>query len=80
MTDESKVKTTFIRPVNRTMSYEDRRGYVYVCVCKQKQNGRREMHKCFLYRVIWTITSNYPNNYYSSMFNKIHAIHNIPCL
>ena len=28
MTDESKVKTTFIRPVNRTMSYEDRRGYV----------------------------------------------------
>ena len=29
MTDESKVKTTFIRPVNRTMSYEDRRGYVY---------------------------------------------------
>ena len=27
MTDESKVKTTFIRPVNRTMSYEDRRGY-----------------------------------------------------
>ena len=33
MTDESKVKTTFIRPVNRTMSYEDRRGYVYVYVC-----------------------------------------------
>ena len=35
MTDESKVKTTFIRPVNRTMSYEDRRGYVcmYVCIC-----------------------------------------------
>ena len=32
MTDESKVKTTFIRPVNRTMSYEDRRGYVYVCM------------------------------------------------
>ena len=32
MTDESKVKTTFIRPVNRTMSYEDRRGYVYVYV------------------------------------------------
>ena len=27
MSDESKVKTTFIRPVNRTMSYEDRRGY-----------------------------------------------------
>ena len=46
-------------------------------MCKQKQNGRREMHKCFLYRVIWTITSNYPNNYYTSMFNKIHAIHNI---
>ena len=45
-------------------------------MCKQKQNGRREMHKCFLYRVIWTITSNYPNNDYSSMFNKIHAIHN----
>ena len=33
MTDESKVKTTFIRPVNRTMSYEDRRGYV--CMYKQ---------------------------------------------
>ena len=32
MSDESKVKTTFIRPVNRTMSYEDRRGYVYVCM------------------------------------------------
>ena len=27
-----KFKTTFIRPVNRTMSYEDRRGYVYVYV------------------------------------------------
>ena len=33
MTDESKVKTTFIRPVNRTMSYEDRRGYVCMYVC-----------------------------------------------
>ena len=32
MTDESKVKTTFIRPVNRTMSYEDRRGYVCICM------------------------------------------------
>ena len=32
MTDESKVKTTFIRPVNRTMSYEDRRGYVCMYV------------------------------------------------
>ena len=28
--DESKVKTTFIRPVNRTMSYEDRIGYVCI--------------------------------------------------
>ena len=33
MSDESKVKTTFIRPVNRTMSYEDRRGYVCVSIC-----------------------------------------------
>ena len=33
MSDESKVKTTLIKPVNRTMSYEDRRGYVYVCIC-----------------------------------------------
>ena len=35
MSDESKVNTTFIRPVNRTMSYEDRRGYVcmYMYVC-----------------------------------------------
>ena len=32
MSDESKVKTTFIRPVNRTMSYEDRRGYVCICI------------------------------------------------
>ena len=32
MTDKSKVKTTCVRPVNRTMSYEDRRGYVYVYV------------------------------------------------
>ena len=31
MTDESKVKTTFIRPVNRTMSYEDRI-CMYVCM------------------------------------------------
>ena len=31
-------------------------------------------------RVIWTITSNYPNNFYTSMFNEIHAIHNTPCL
>ena len=36
MTDESKVKTTFIRPVNRTMSYEDRRGYVCMYVCDRK--------------------------------------------
>ena len=49
-------------------------------MCKQKQNGHREKHKCFLYRVIWIITSNYPNNYYTSMFNDIYAIHNTPCL
>ena len=48
--------------------------------CKQKQDGRREIHKYFLYSVIWTITSNYPINYYTSMFNEIHAIHNTPCL
>ena len=29
MTDKSKVKTTCVRPVNRTMSCEDRRG----CLC-----------------------------------------------
>ena len=34
----------------------------------------------YISRVIWTITSNYPNNYYTSMFGEIHAIHNIPCL
>ena len=28
MSDESKVMTNCIRPVNRTMSYEDRRGYI----------------------------------------------------
>ena len=45
-------------------------------MCKQKQNGRREIHKCFLYRVIWTITSNYPNNYYTSMFkDTCHTQH-----
>ena len=32
MSDESKVKPTFIRPVNRTMSYEDRKGYVCICM------------------------------------------------
>ena len=32
--DESKDKTTCIRPVNMTMSYEDIRGYIYyVYVC-----------------------------------------------
>ena len=35
MIDKSKVKKTCVRPVNMTMSYEDRRGhvYVYVYVC-----------------------------------------------
>ena len=33
-----------------------------------------EVVKCFLYSVIWTITSNYQINYYTSMFNDIHAI------
>ena len=33
MSDESKVKTTCILPVNRTMSYEDRRGYICMYVC-----------------------------------------------
>ena len=33
MSDQSKVKTTFIRPVNRTMSYEDIRGYICMYVC-----------------------------------------------
>ena len=31
--DESKVKTACVRPVNRTMSYEDRIGYVCTHVC-----------------------------------------------
>ena len=30
MTDESDVKTTRVRTVNRTMSYKDRRGYIYI--------------------------------------------------
>ena len=33
MIDELKVKTTFIRPVNRTVSYEDRRGCICMYVC-----------------------------------------------
>ena len=46
MTDESKVKTTFIRPVNRTMSYEDRRGYVcmYMYVCMSFCRGSVNCH------------------------------------
>ena len=32
MIDKSKVKKTCVRPVNRTMSYEDRRGYVCICI------------------------------------------------
>ncbi len=34
--------------------------YHILFTCKQKQDGHREIHKCFLYSVIWTITSNYP--------------------
>ncbi len=32
MIDKSKVKKTCVIPVNRTMSYEDRRGYVCIYV------------------------------------------------
>ena len=41
--DESKVKTTFIRPVNRTMSYGDRRGYVCICNIKTKKLNNAEL-------------------------------------
>ena len=35
-----KFKTTFIRSVNRTMSYEDRRGYVCICMYDRGRSVR----------------------------------------